>query len=522
MLRQIGLLTKLEMHNFWGLNVWLHTVDKKAKRKGVLMAFAYAFVAVVIAGYVVGLCYSMKTMGATQVIPAYLITITTVLTLVFSVLKAGGTLFRKQGYEMLSAMPIGNTAVVCSRFFRLYVENLIFTAWVMVTGLVMYGYYEAPGFVPLFIGGLTIFIVPMIPVAISAGIGMLITGISSRMKHKAWVEAGLAVLLIAGFMLLPGYLVGDEEIAPEILKNYGDVVLAILGKLYPPAVLLGEAILEGNIGKLLLVLAGAFAFLGVVVGIVTVSFHSICAFLFSTTAKHDYQKESLQKTSLHKALIIREARRYFSSGTYVTNTIMGPVMAVILSVSFFFLDTGEMMGDMPMEMNMRAAIPFVLGATFAIMPITAVSISMEGKEAWILKSLPLSRKEILDGKILFQLCLMAPFYVVAVILSSMALQLSILEIIGMVVVPAIIILFSAVFGIFVNLWLPKMQWDSEVAVVKQSASAVIGGLVPALVSGICAIVAMVIPQRYTGIGYVAIGLVLVAVTGVLYNKNVRK
>ena len=135
MLRQIGLLTKLEMHNFWGINVWLHTVDKKAKSKGVLMSLAYAFVAVVIAGYVVGLCYSMKTMGATQVIPAYLIAITTVLTLVFSVLKAGGTLFRKQGYEMLSAMPIGNIAVVCSRFLRLYVENLIFTALVMVTGL---------------------------------------------------------------------------------------------------------------------------------------------------------------------------------------------------------------------------------------------------------------------------------------------------------------------------------------------------------------------------------------------------
>lgn len=33
MLRQIGLLTKLEMHNFWGINVWLHTVDKKVGEK---------------------------------------------------------------------------------------------------------------------------------------------------------------------------------------------------------------------------------------------------------------------------------------------------------------------------------------------------------------------------------------------------------------------------------------------------------------------------------------------------------
>lgn len=351
---------------------------------------------------------------------------------------------------------------------------------------------------------------------------MLITGISSRMKHKAWVEAGLVILLVGGFMLVPSFLVGEEEIPPEILKSYGDVVLVILGKVYPPAVLLGDAIVEGSIGKLLLALAGTLAFFGVVIGIVAVSFHRICAFLFSTTAKHDYQKERLHKTSLIKALVIRESRRYFASGVYVTNTIMGPVMAVILSISFFFLDMGEMMGDVSAGMNMRAAIPFMLGATFAIMPITAVSISMEGKEAWILKSLPLGRKEILDGKILFQLCLMAPFYVAAVIISSMALRLDVLEVFGMVAIPVILILFSSVFGIAINLWLPKMQWDSEVAVVKQSASAMIGGLVPAFISGICALAVMAIPQAYTWIGYVVIGLVLVTVTGVLYNRNVRE
>ena len=522
MIRQIGLLAKVEMCNFWGINVWLHTLDKRAKRKGVLMALAYVFVAIVIVGYVGGLCYGMDTLGAANAIPAYLIAITTVLTLVFGVLKAGGTLYRKQGYEMLSAFPISNTAVVCSRFLRLYLESLVFAILVMITGLVMYGYFVKPDFVSLCIGILSIFIVPLVPVAVSAGVGMIITGISSRMKNKAWVEAGLAILLIVGFMLLPGYLVGDEEIAPEMLMNYGDAVLAILGKLYPPAVLLGDAIVKGSIGKLLLVILGTLAFLGVVIGSVSVCFHRICAFLFSTTAKHDYQKESLQKNSLNKALVIREGRRYFSSGVYVTNTIMGPIMGVVLSISFFFVDMEEMIGDVPAEMNMRAAIPFILGACFTMINMTAVSISMEGKEVWILKSLPLSKKQILDGKILFQLCLLAPFYVVAVIISSIALRLSILEVVGVVVTSAILILFSAVFGISVNLWLPKMQWDSEVAVVKQSASSMIGGLVPTLISGIFALIVMAIPKAYTGIGYVVIALVLVMVTGVLYNKNVLK
>ena len=121
---------------------------------------------------------------------------------------------------------------------------------------------------------------------------------------------------------------------------------------------------------------------------------------------------------------------------------------------------------------------------------------------------------------MFQLCLSAPFYVVAVMISCIALKLPVLEFIAMVVLPAIMILFAAVFGISVNLWLPKMQWDTEVSVVKQSASAMIGGLVPTLIGGISAVIIMLVPKAYTGIGYVAIVLVVLAATGVLYRRNV--
>lgn len=522
MIKQIRLLTKLEMYNFWGINVLLHTKDKKAKRKAILMAVIYGLVGLVIMGYVCGLCYGLYMLDAAGAIPAYLITITTVFVLLLSIFKAGGILYRKQGYELVAAMPIKNISLVCGRFFRLYFESLAFTALIMIPGLVMYAYFDSPKVSALLIGIIVVLAVPLIPIAISAGIGMVVTWISFRMKHKAWVEAGLTILLVVVVFMLPMTSLGEAEITPEMMKNYGDGVLAILGNLYPPAVLLGDAITAGSIGKLALVLAGSLLLLGIVIGLITVGYQGICMRLFNIKAKHDYQKEKLHRNSLHKALVVREARRYFASGTYVMNTIMGPVMAVILSISFFFIDMEEMVGDVPVEMNLRAAFPFVLGAVFTVLSVTSVSISMEGKEVWILKSLPLSRKEILDGKILFQLCLTAPFYVVAVIISCMALKLPMVELIAMVVLPAVMILFAAVFGISVNLWLPKMQWDTEVSVVKQSASAMIGGLVPTLLGGISAVIIMVVPKAYTGIGYLAIGLVLLAVTGGLYRKNVLK
>ena len=194
-------------------------------------------------------------------------------------------------------------------------------------------------------------------------------------------------------------------------------------------------------------------------------------------------------------------------------------MAVALSISLFFMDVEAMAGTLPVHMNVRAAIPFVIGAVFSMMTTTSVSISMEGKTAWILQSLPLSRKQILDGKILFQLCLYAPFYVVAVLVCIIALQPTAMEVLGLIFVPAVICLFAAVFGITVNLWLPRLNWESEVSVVKQSAAAAIGGIGGALGVVVCAMVVLLLPVKYGALASVAICGVMLVITAVLYVKN---
>lgn len=521
MWRQIKILTDLELCNLYGINVFRYNKDAKAKKKSMAMAAVYGLLLIMVIGYVCALCYGLVKLGAGEIIPAYLITIASILILMFSIFKAGGLLFRRQGYDMLAAMPVSKEAIVVSRFLRLYVENALLMLLVMLPGMIMYGIFERPEFRFYLLGIFTAFVAPLLPVALACGIGALITGVASRMRHKALAEAGLSMLLVVGALLATAKLPAtEEEFTLELLKSITDVATEMIGSIYPPAVWLGEAMVQGSFGKFGLVAAGyILVFTGVVV-LVAVNFHGICRKLYSTSAKHDYKQEQLQESSLMKALILREARRYFASGVYVSNTIIGPILAVALSVSLFFVDVQKLAVGLPISINVEIAVPFAIGMVFSMMNATCVSISMEGKTVWILKSLPLSRKQILDSKLLFNLLLFAPFYGLSVFLSILALESDMLLTLELVCVPAIICVFSCVFGIAANLMVPKLSWESEVEVVKQSASALVG-MGGALLTFICMAVVLVLPKNMQHIGVWGICGLLVIGTVVLYRRNNR-
>ena len=520
MFKQMKLLTKVELCNLYGWNVFRHTKDRKAKKKSMAMAAVFGLVFVILMGYVCGLCYGLAMLGAGSIIPTYLIGISSIIILMFSIFKIGGVIFRKQGYDMLTAMPLSKWAVVISRFLRLYVENLLVVLPVMVPGMVMYGIFVCPGAVFYIIGILATLIIPLPPVAVASFIGALITGIASRMKHKALVEAGLSILFLVvcmwGTAKIP---TNEEELTAELFYNITEIVTEAMGSLYPPAIWLGNAMVQEQWGVLGAVAGGFSLLFLLVIALVAMNFHGICRRLYATSAKHNYQMEHLKSTSVRKALIIRESRRYFASGIYVSNTIIGPIMAVTLSIGLLFVDLDNLTVSAPITLQVRAAVPFAIGAVFAMMNTTSVSISMEGKEVWIAKSLPLSRKVILDSKLLFNLYLFAPFYVVSAMLCSIALKPNVPEFLGVIFIPAIILLFSAVFGISANLWFPKLEWENEVAVVKQSTSAVIGGLGGALLAVVSTMVVLLVPAAYTDIVCVVICILFVAATVILYRRN---
>jgi len=521
MIKQISSLTKLQLKNLFGMNVFRFTKDKKEKRKKLVMMVVYLVLVVTACFYIGAMTFGYVFMGMKEIVPAYLIMLSSLIILFFSIFKAGSVIFQKNAYDILTSLPLRQNAIVISRFIRMYVENVILTLVIMVPAMAVYGILVKPEIAFYIIGLIVALFIPLLPITISVFLGALITALSSRMKHKSLVSAVLSIVLILGIMLGTSQLtVMEEEFTIEMLQNLSEIVLGIIGKIYPPALWLSSAMLTGDFLLCIWCVAGGLLLLGIVIAVVSANYQWISRGLYSTNAKHNYQMERLKKTSVLDALYRREVKRYFSSSIYVTNTIVGPILAMVFSIVLLVMGTDGLQMVLELPLDIKGAVPFLLAGIFCMMPTTCTSISMEGKEWWILKSLPVKTKDVLDGKILLNLSLVLPFFIISEILLAIALKYTFLEMIWGIIIPVVMILFSSVFGITVNLKMPVFNWENEVTVVKQSASAFVGGICGFLIVLVCMVPVLFVPEAYANLMKLVICVLVVGVTLLLYCKNV--
>ena len=521
MMRQIKILSKLELINFFSLNEIRHNKDEKTKKTHILLTVTIGFLLIMAMSYVAGLSYGLIKIGAKEIVPIYIVFLSSLFTLLFCAFKAGKIIFKESCYDILSSMPIKKSAIVISRYIRLYVEGAAVAFVVMIPGIVVYSCMAKPGILDVFLGLLSVAVVPVIPVALSVLFGVIITGISSRMKNKVLFETVFVIAIVVGILVF-GYAMSynqnvsfDMEMLSNIAKDLEDMICSI----YPPTAWFASALATGGkIGFLIGVLVSTVLFILVVV-VTTINFEGISRRLRINIAKHDYKIGNLESRSMMKAIVYKEAKRYFSSGTYVVNTIIGPVLAVAFAVSMLFVEFESVLGNFPIAININGVVPVVFAGILTMCNPIATSISMEGKEFWIIKTLPISHKDILKGKLIFCGIFLVPFYVVGEVMMIIALKPSLVNFVWMIVIPIVTMACMLVIGIAVNLRFPKLKWNSDVEVVKQSASAAIGGFMGILLTLISAMPIMIIPEKFYSFAACSLCVVLIIITALVYKKN---
>ena len=525
-MNQMRNMCNIEIKNILGINVLKHTKNPVERKRMIGLLILIAFAVLILMFYIGVECWGLVALGVGEIVPPLLIMLSVVMVFAFNVFKAGGILFRSNGYQVMASLPVTTSAIVVGRFARLYLENMAATCLIMIPGNLVYAFLQKPGWTFYVNGLISTLILPMIPLSIATFIGVLITGFASRMKHRAIWETILTLgfaFAILGGMGLAGV---NTEFTLEAIKRISEKTMETLGKVYPPAVLLGEGMTKGSFLPVLFVAFISVTVMAIVIGITAHFFHGICrkiqeAASKKTSALSEIGIGNVGQRKLFGSLIIRDARRYLASSVYMTNTLMGPILGAIGSVALLFVDIQNVMGSIPMHINIQQAIVFLVSGIFCMMNTTSTSVSMEGKEWWILKSLPLPSKMILDSKLCFNLLLIAPFFFVSQVFLGIVLGGEVIEIFWSVVIMLLFILCSCVGGLTANLKFPKMEWDSEVVVVKQSASSAVGGLLGMLSALLCGGIALVIPAALIHVYRAVIVLILIILTTVLYRKNIR-
>ena len=196
---------------------------------------------------------------------------------------------------------------------------------------------------------------------------------------------------------------------------------------------------------------------------------------------------SFKSSSVRKASIIMELRRYFSSSNYVMNTLFGTLMLLGLVIFFAIKGTGGLSGHFLTETDgetvdlLERMLPSIWAACgaifinfFACMTYTTPSsVSIEGKRIWLSKTLPIPTKVILQSKIAVSLLIYQPVSIICCIIISIVTKCGILGCLLMIILTSLFQLLTSLVGLIFGLIYARLDWTNEAQVVKSGFAVVL-------------------------------------------------
>lgn len=520
MWKQTRLLAGIQLRNLWGWNQIVYGKDQKKKRRLILMVVSFIIIGFMFAFYSALTSYGIIVIGMGRLVPAALFSIISIIILFFSIFKAGSIIFEVKTYETMITLPVSPVAIVLSRFVNMYIQNLLMGFVFMLPAAMVYLLLLQPGitfYIGMIIGTI---LMPLIPMALATVVGGIIVAISSRMKHKNLVaiilSMGVTIAILVGSITLSNAGL-NIELTEEMLVDISVMAEQQLYGIYPVSKLFTEAVVDGNWISLFLFTVLNIGIFGILVALVQWKFVAICNALYSKSGGQKYEMQELTQKKVLGALYSKELKRYFSSSIYVLNTAIGYVMVLLLAIGILIYGMDRIEAAMEMTGILTKALPFVLAFCIGISSTTNCAISIEGKQWWLTKSLPISTRDIFDAKMLVNLTVAIPSYIVTMILLFIAIKPNFIEGVWFLLVPLVYILFSTVVGITINCKMPLLNWESEAEAVKQGGSTFIAMLVNMFCGILPAILLFVLP--YTNLVYGGTVVVILVLIVILYLKN---
>lgn len=464
--------------NDWGLNGFSKSTTNKKEKKKILFSCTTMVIGAIAIGYMITI-YSVLMASALESIGflELLLTIgglvSTLVVLFTSVYKAQGVLFNSRDYEMLMSLPIKNSTILTSKLINLLIVNWLFTMFSLIPPAVIY-FIKVDNLSILYFVILIIAVIfiPLIPVVIASLLALVISYFASKVRYKNLVTILASITLVLLFMISSFKL---QSIMEYFIANSTSIMEGI-GKIYPPILFLTNALKDVNFIELIKFVAISSISFIIFVVLFSKVFRNINLRFAENYKKANYKMTTLKTSSIRQALIKKEIKNYFSTPMYILNTMIGMILIVVVAGATLFVD-GQMLAtylEMPyvaeyIPLNILAILAFGIGLSCT----TNSSISLEGKNLWIIKSLPISAKDIFIGKIVLNLIITIPLALIANIMFAIGLKISFIALVWNIIITLVYSILSAILGLLTNLYFPKLDWVSPTVVVKQSASVLI-------------------------------------------------
>lgn len=395
-----------------------------------------------------------------------------------SVFNTFASLYQAKDNDLLLAMPISVRSVLIARLSGVYAMGLMYELVVMIPAVVVYFIVAKMNLLGTIFSLLIPLVLSFLVLILSCILGWIVALINSRLNNQKILTVIVSLAFIGGYYYLCG---SAGDFLQSVILNPENVAGKVRGIVYP-LYHMGLAA-EGNVLSMLIFTLIIMILSGVVYLVMQHSFLKL-ATINKGVSKIKYVEKKVQTVSAGQALLRKEFCRFFQSPNYMLNCGLGIVFMPFAAVMLFVRQ--DMVKDMIFVefADYKDVVMLFAVAAICMMAtmndMVAPSVSLEGKNLWLIKVLPVSGWQVLKAKLGLQFVLNI---IPAVILTVCVEWILRPELLFVIMIPLTVFLFIVLmdaFGLICNLKAPNLSWTSEIIPIKQSLSvmlALFGGWV---------------------------------------------
>ncbi len=459
-----------------GRNIFRYSKDNRKRRRIIGNTIGAVLLYAMLMIYCIAMCYGYGAYGMIEAAPVMCALTVSVLAFVFTLFKTNGYLFNFREYDLLMSLPFRARTVAGCKFLYMYLQSLPWYLSISAAMLIGYGIFARPSVTiyPLWIA-LSLFL-PVIPMLAAAFLGFLIARVSAGFRKTNLIQTVLTMAFVLFCFSLRFIL--DDLFRNDKVEATLETVSALTGdaaQAYLPAGWFADAVTEGSpLAALLLVVTSTLLF-AAVFAIVGNSYRRINSALRSHAAAKNYRMTGQKQRSVVWSIAFKEWKRLTGSTAYMVNGAMGVILASLLGIVTLVIGFDRIIAVVtqgaPVDGTMlRPAIPFIVYFFIGMMATTACSPSLEGKNYWILQSMPIEMKTVYQGKMLFNLLLTVPFMAFSTLCLCISAKVPAVNTALYLLLGLALCAFSTAWGCVCGVRHIRLDWENEIEVIKQGSA----------------------------------------------------
>ena len=461
--------------------------NKKSKSMIILYIFVFIYLAGIIGVFSNGLIKELIAIKQEQMFIGLILLGIAGFVLIQSIFSAINILYYSKDNEYILPLPIKPREIVASKTNVLLITEYFVIAIIGLIPLSIYGILTSASGAYYIAMAIVLLTFPIIPVLISSLLVLIVMSFSKFAKNKNRFQL-IATLFIIAIICVLSFTTSSQETSPEelieMVTKANGLVETIRGA-FPTLGMAIESLVNTNLQNqilnllLLVTTTGVIYILYIILG-QKLYLKGAVGNLSSgkKTKKKIDERKLFKKSTLFGTYVGKEFKTLLRNPVFFMQCVLPAILFPILIIGLSFVGIkGEQNSELESIANIiqnKTSIYLGIGILCAVqfflmfIYISATAISRDGENAVFIKYIPVPFIKQIDYKVFPNIVMTTFMSILTIIMVEYLLKIPIIYILLIAIASIIMGIFHSYISIIVDLKRPKLEWNSEYAVVKQN------------------------------------------------------